>query len=156
MDLTHLCLLRSRWTDTLPLYCTGASWHCWLFQMAAVVGKVKGRWSLSDPIQFSEGRQWGAEQEKEEGEGCGWGWSWARLNDRGFVRCCDSYQDGPEPDNGWGHRSLETWDERTNESVLSWVKLVWDCRLRWSRHGRLPICLSCSWQEASETPYCGK
>lgn len=82
-------------------------------------GRVKGWWSCAMfvwPASIHPRQAVG----RGGGEGCGRGWSRAGLNDKGFVRCCDSYQDRPEPDNSWGHRSLETQDERTNESVLSW------------------------------------
>lgn len=90
MDLSHLCLLKSRWMDTLPLYCTGASWHCWLFQMAAVVWRVQGWWSCAMFVWpcFNSAKTDGSkqsrkkkeeEEENEEGEGCGWGWSESDL-----------------------------------------------------------------------------
>lgn len=78
---------------------------------------------------------------------------WAWLQWQWLYPMLRLLSEQPLPDNGLGHRSLETLDERTNESVLSWVKLVCDCSLRWSKRGHLPICLSYSWQEVAEPPY---
>lgn len=88
---SHICVCTGAGGWTLPLL-PGSILTFPSLSDGGRCGRVKGWWSCATFV-------WPASIHPQQavgrgvGEGCGRGWSRAGLNDKGFVQCCDSYQD---------------------------------------------------------------